>query len=33
MRAGWSRADILTADGPGLRFTAEQGALIRARLE
>jgi hypothetical protein len=31
MRAGWKRADILTADGPGLRFTAEQGVLIRAR--
>ena len=33
MRAGWNRADILTADGAGLRFTAEQGTLIRARLE
>ena len=33
MRAGWNRSDILTADGPGLRFTAEQGARIRAKLE
>ena len=31
MRAGWNRSDILTADG--LRFTAEQGVRIRARLE
>jgi hypothetical protein len=33
MRAPWDRVDILNADGPGLRFTPEQGALIRARLE
>ena len=33
MRTGWNRADILTADGRGLRFTPEQGTLIRARLE
>ena len=31
MRAGWNRSDVLTADG--LRFTAEQGVRIRARLE
>jgi hypothetical protein len=33
MRAPWNRVDLLNADGPGLRFTAKQGALIRARLE
>jgi hypothetical protein len=33
MRAHWTRGDLLNADGPGLRFTAEQGALIRAKLD
>jgi len=32
MRPDWNRADLLTADGRGLRFTVEQGALIRAAL-
>jgi len=32
MRPDWNRADLLTADGHGLRFTVEH-ALIRAALE
>ena len=33
MRPDRNRADSLTAGGGGLRFTAQQGALIRAALD